>query len=251
MNEIQYWSLGLSTTVYTAVEQRAEREKAFIKNPDGVANLLYNWFPGTVKMRRDGTAQMSCRAPLFGADYVRIQNELEKLKINSAVKMLILDVDSPGGEVCLCKETADAIKNFGKPTAAFACGMMCSAAYWLGSQCDKVFASESTTVGSIGVIAAHISIEKMLSEQGISITEVARGEKKNQYSSSKELTKEAKKNLSEQVDYHYGKFIDSVKGTRKDISEEVFDSGTYSGENAIAVGLVDKIENRIDSLMED
>ena len=67
------------------------------------------------------------------------------------VETIIFHIDSPGRVVGGVEELARKISNLKKPTIAYTDGMMCSAAYWLGSSADRVIASPSPTVGPIGV----------------------------------------------------------------------------------------------------
>jgi ClpP class serine protease len=57
--------------------------------------------------------------------------------------------------------------------------MMASAAYWIGSAAEKVYISSDTTqVGSIGVVASHIDVSKAEEMQGYKTTEIVAGKYK-------------------------------------------------------------------------
>ena len=210
-------------------------------NPHDFEHLLYELFPGSVKME-GSVAWMSIKGPLRNEDYQNIMESIDALERDTSVSAVIFDINSPGGEVSGCPETAEAIAKMEKPTLALANGMMCSAAYWAGSQADKVVASDSTTVGSVGVIATHASLKGAYENMGIKITEVARGSKKNLFSPNHDLTDKGKNELQAQVDLFFGKFVEAVE-SKRDIKEEVLDSGTFCSAKAIEVGLVDSIVN--------
>ena len=74
-----------------------------------------------------------------------------------AVKAIVLDIDSPGGEVNGCASLANTLyQGRGcKPIVAVASGDCASGAYWLASACDQLIVSETSSVGSIGVVAAY------------------------------------------------------------------------------------------------
>ena len=246
-SELKIWAMSSAASVAEAIAERKFREQVFMQDPGSVKEMIWEWFPGTVKVEGK-VARMSCRAPLFLEDYQRIQKNLAEVDSSDKFEMLILDVNSPGGQVCGVKETWEALKSFSKPAWAVCCGMATSAAYWLSSACDVVSATESSTVGSVGVIATHVSLSKMNESQGIVVTEVCRGSKKNQFSSNKELDEGARKELDKQVSSSYKNFVDCVSESRKDIDKRVFDSGVYSGQDALESGLIDQIDNTLGAL---
>ena len=211
-------------------------------NPKGFEEIIYDLFPGSVKM--DGsTAWMSIKGALHGEDYDNIMNSLAALEGNTNVERLVLDISSPGGEVTGCGEAAEAIASFSKPVYTIASGVMCSAAYWIGSQADEVAASDSCSVGSVGVIATHMSLKGAYDKMGIKVTEVARGEKKNLFSPNKDLSDKGMTELQSQVNLFFNKFADAVKSKRDSLSDKVFDSGVFHGQDAVEAGLIDGVIN--------
>ena len=217
-------------------------------SPKDFESMLYELFPGSVRM--DGrTAWMSIKGPLRGEDYDNIMHGLAELENSAMVETLILDINSPGGSVAGCGETAEAISKFTKPVYAVADGMMCSAAYWIGSQADEVAASESCSVGSVGVIATHMSLKGAYDKMGVKITEVAKGDKKNLFSPNKDLSEKGKTELQSQVDLFFGKFVNAVKSKRTALSDKVLDSGVFYGSDAIEAGLIDTIVNNKNTIM--
>ena len=210
-------------------------------SPEDFESMLYELFPGSYKIDGD-VAMMSIKGPLRGEDYNKIMGNLAELESDDAVAGVILDINSPGGSVAGCGETAQAVSEFSKPIVALASGMMCSAAYWIGSQADSVLASGSCSVGSVGVIATHASVKGAYDKMGIKITEVARGNKKNLFSPNKDLSSEGKKELQSQVDMFFSQFVETVS-SKRDISEKVLDSGVFYGADAKEAGLIDSIVN--------
>lgn len=245
INDLQLWAIPSAEAVQVAIEQRDYREHAFLTVPrDNIEQYIYDWFPGSVKTNGK-VARMSCKAPVFLGDYQRMQENLERLAGDGKIELLILEVNSPGGMVCGCKEAYEAFRDFEKASLAVCCGQATSASYWLSAGTDMIVATESSYIGSIGVIDTHVSIEELQKAQGIKVTEVVKGPKKNQFSSQKDLTNEAKAEMVAQVDAAYRKFVGCVKESRGKVDEKVFDSGVYSGNDAEKVGLIDKVENRL------
>ena len=244
------WAIASSDDAGLAIANRgrADELSAALRG-DVLRDFFYRNYAGHYE-QAGSRVVMSIRGPLFTEDYERIQGNLAKLKSDDTVKVLILDVRSPGGEVAGCPETAQMVKDFGKPTAAMCCGMATSAAYWIASQADEVAAQSSCSVGSIGVIATHVSIEKMLKEQGIEVTEVSKGDKKGQFSPNHSLTDEGKKELTSQVNHFYSEFVNAVKAKRKDLGSECLQSGVFYGKKAKEAGLIDSVITNMSELVK-
>lgn len=205
----------------------------------------------------NGTAVISVVGPISkrfnmlqaacgGVSTELLQNTIHKALADEKVNSLILDIESPGGEVDGTKELADFIYNSRgeKPIIAFCNGMMCSAAYWIGSAADKIVTTETGIIGHIGVVSAHYDISKAREMEGVKVTEIYAGKYKRIASSEKPLTAEGKEHLQNMVDDIYAIFVDSVarnRGVSVDEALKMADGKEYLGINALKVGLADKL----------
>ena len=70
------------------------------------------------------------------------------------IKAILLNVDSPGGMAAGVAEMAAAIRAAGKPVWAYIDDMGASASYWIPAAADRVVASRTARVGSIGVVSS-------------------------------------------------------------------------------------------------
>ena len=88
-----------------------------------------------------------------GTSYEAIGRGIETALVLPAVRVILLHVNSPGGEADGCSELADRIYAAGavKPIYTYADGLCASAAYWLSSQTARIYAEMTTEIGSIGV----------------------------------------------------------------------------------------------------
>lgn len=170
------------------------------------------------------------------------------------VTAIVLSIDSPGGSVDGTADLAELIyKTRGeKPVFAFTDGMMCSAAYWIGSAAEKVFISNNTTaVGSIGVVATHTDVSKLEEKTGVKTTEVYAGRYKRIASQYAPLTDEGRQSIQERVDYIYSVFVSAVsehRGVSEREALEMADGKIFSGKQAIEAGLVDGVST-LDALI--
>jgi ClpP class serine protease len=88
-----------------------------------------------------------------GTTYDAIWRGLEAAEKSSAVRAILLRVNSPGGEADGCNELAKGIRAAGERKLIWTYGdnMVASAAFWLASQTARRIVEQTTEVGSIGV----------------------------------------------------------------------------------------------------
>lgn len=190
-----------------------------------------------------------------GASMQSFQQDLQATLDDQAVEAILLLVDSPGGEIGGLQATAQAVRAAAqqKPMAAVADGVMASAAYWIGSAvgAGNVYAAEDTTaVGSIGVVAAHVDRSEMDRRVGLKVTEITAGKYKRIASEHAPLTPDGAATLQEMVDHIYSVFVDEVAANRRMSAEQVLaqmaDGRIFLGKKAQAAGLVDGIASLAD-----
>ncbi len=165
-----------------------------------------------------------------------------------AVHSIILRIDSAGGQVDGTFELARTIRETRgrKPVVALGDSMMASAAYWIGSAADRVFITgETTTVGSIGVVATHTDVSRAEEMRGIKTTEITAGRFKRLDSSHRPLSDEARAVIQEHVDHVYSVFVENVAEHRgvdvETVLEKMADGRLFMGSKAMEAGLVDGV----------
>lgn len=163
-----------------------------------------------------------------------------------SIHTIIFDVDSPGGTVDGTKALADVIKACGKRTIALVNGLMCSAAYWIGSACNEIYASCTTDIiGSIGTMCALVDSTAALEKKGYVIREYyATGSTdKNKMFTDAEKG-DGKALISEMLDPMNSEFLGAVKANRgSKLNEEALTGKTYMPDKAMEMGLIDGIKS--------
>lgn len=143
-----------------------------------------------------------------------VRPAIEAALADSAVDAILLDVASPGGTVTGMKELADYIASCReqktKPMAAYANGLMASAAYMIGSATGCVFAPATATVGSIGVISVYQDFSKYNEKIGFSYSYITAGKWKAVGNPHSPMTDEERSYLQKRLATLYGHFTDSV-----------------------------------------
>lgn len=115
---------------------------------------------------RDGVAIIPMEGPLFkragffaqmsgATDYATLARDITTALDDPSVQAVLLQIDSPGGEVSGTSELASLIAGAQKPVWAFVEGTMASAAFWLGSAADRIVAADTALIGSVGVMSGY------------------------------------------------------------------------------------------------
>jgi protease-4 len=176
-----------------------------------------------------------------------IINQLNQANLNTSIKAIVLEFDTPGGTVDGTEALARAIRESGKPVVAWGNGLVASAGVWAYSQSDYTFLNSAYTaaIGSIGTMFVHQSESGWIQAQGkeITIFRASRSVDKNKINSLEPLTDEAKSELQADLDAVNEFFISQVKEGRgsKLKSDKVLTGKMYRGSQAIDEGLTDEI----------
>jgi signal peptide peptidase SppA len=229
-----------------AVESSGDSEEQRFEVIDGIARIpvfgvlsqrmnLLTWFSG-------GTSTELLMQDIGGA--------LNR----SDVDLILLEIDSPGGNVDGIATLSDFIfdARTDKPIIAAVNPLAASAAYWIASAADKVILSSPTDeVGSIGVVMMHREYSKREEQEGVKTTEIYAGKYKRLVSQYKPLSGEGTQWLQDQVDYIYSIFVEAVarnRGVSVEAALKMADGQIFTGQQAVDAGLADRIE-AFDSLI--
>lgn len=164
---------------------------------------------GTLVQRGDSLDAMS---GLTG--YNVISRRLQAALADPKVKGIVLEFDSPGGEVAGVFELAGQIMAATKPVWAHANEMMFSAAYALGVAASDITMAQTAMVGSVGVIMMHVDQSQADAKKGLVYTPIYYGARKTDYSSHAPLSDPARASAQEQVDRIGQIFVDHVASAR-------------------------------------
>jgi len=188
---------------------------------------------------------------LFGAtDSESLIEAVNEAGANPSVQAVFLDIDSPGGSVSGTPELAQAVADLSrtKYVYAFTAGQMCSAAYWVGSQCDAIYMTPSARVGSIGVILSILDSTEALRNEGIKIEVFAAGKYKSLGATGVPLNEEHRHWLQQNVEEIASEFRRAVLARGRKIPEEAMEGQTFSAKNAMRLNLAGAVKNRADAL---
>ena len=181
----------------------------------------------------------------FVTGYGYIKAAITQALADDSIDIIVLDVNSNGGEAAGCFETAAFIKQSAekKPIHAVIDSNCYSAAYAITSACTSIISTPSGGAGSIGVVAMHVSYEKMLDNWGVKTTFIQAGDKKTYGTPYKDLTDDAKADIQQRINDLYAEFAKIVADNRGIDVEDVIktQAACYTSKEAMKLGLIDSI----------
>ena len=179
--------------------------------------------------------------------YTSLHNKLEALFAEDSVRGILLDIDSGGGEAAGLAELVDwlpkASKRAGKPVWGIANTSAGSAAYWLASSTDRLFAAQNSRVGSVGVYVQHVDQSKAIEKKGLVVSFIYAGEHKLDGNPFGPLPDGVRASIQSGVDKLYGDFVSAVASNREMDEEAVraTQARVYGPDDAYELGLVDGV----------
>lgn len=179
--------------------------------------------------------------------YERLNTHIAAAKADTNVKRVVMEYDTPGGEVNGIKETADGLYALAqeKEVIAVVNDRCCSSGYFLASQCTRIVVSPTSQIGNIGCIRMHREFSEAEKMAGVKTTLIHYGRKKVFGNNSEPLSEEATDYIQAFVDTYGELFVTAVGRGRgpkfnADAARES-EAATYVGEDAVTAGLADEI----------
>lgn len=170
------------------------------------------------------------------------------------VKGVVLEVDSPGGEVANMFACARILRDLAiaKPVIAILSDMACSAAYALASAARMIVIPDTGYAGSIGVISMHASYAGALEKAGVEVTILSAGARKAEMNPYQNLPADVRDAYLVELEALRVKFASLVglhRGDRLTMEAALAtEAATYSGEAAVAAGLADAVADPHEAL---
>ena len=163
------------------------------------------------------------------------------------VKAIVMRVNSPGGSAMasevIRREVELAAKE--KPVIVSMGNYAASGGYWISSSADYIFADPNTLTGSIGVFGTVPNLKEFMNDKiGLTFDEVKTNENSDFGTLTKPLSPYQLKMMQKHVTETYDDFITLVSETRnlrKTFVDSIGQGRVWSGNDAIEIGLVDKL----------
>lgn len=210
------------------------------------------------KLSVDGAIASGGSSGLFATDSYNHEDflkQIEAIEADERVSGILLEVNSPGGGVYESAEIANLLNEVRTerdlPMYVSMKNMAASGGYYISAQADKIFATEETVTGSIGVIMSGLNYSGLLEKIGVEDTTVKSGALKDMGSATRPETEQDHAVLQAYIDNAYNRFVKVVSEGRNKSEDEVkkvADGRIYDGVQAKEAGLVDEIGYPTDAL---
>ena len=179
--------------------------------------------------------------------YDGVQQRLAEADADELIHTIMLDIDSPGGEVSGCRALAEFIAGLETPVVAYVDEMAASAAYWVASACALIAAPPSANIGSIGVVWMHADYSGKLEKDGIKVTFIHAGKHKVDGNPYQSLSAEQAAAFQNEINALYDMFVEGVAAGRTAMSENdirATEARVYLAQEAMSLGLIDAVVSK-------
>jgi protease IV len=166
-------------------------------------------------------------------------------------KGVVLRINSPGGSPVQSGYIYDEIRRLrgehpDTKVYAVITDLGASGAYYIASAADEIYADKASLVGSIGVTAASFGFVDLMGKLGVERRVYTSGEHKAFLDPFQPQKDDETRFWQGVLDTTHRQFIESVKNGRGDRLKvdghpELFSGLVWSGEQALELGLVDKL----------
>ena len=178
----------------------------------------------------------------------RIREELRKAEKDDAVQALIVRINSPGGTITASDIIYREIRRFRErkkvPVIAAIMDVGASGGYYAALAADKILAHPTTVTGSIGVLMVTVNAQGLLEKVGVVAIPITSGPYKDAGSPFRPLTAEERAIFQSVVDEMQGRFVRLIaesRGLPESRVRAAADGRIYTAEQALALGLIDRI----------
>ncbi len=168
---------------------------------------------------------------------------------NDLVKGVLLYMQTPGGTVIDADGIYHAIKAYKKkykvPVYAYIDGMCASGGMYIAASADKILASDSSIIGSIGVIApSALNISQLLDKIGVQSLTLYAGKGKDDLNPLRPWKPGEETNYKNLIDYFYQEFVNVMTSNRPQLDRtkliKEYGAKVFPASEAKELGYIDE-----------
>ncbi|QSV45368.1 signal peptide peptidase SppA [Geobacter benzoatilyticus] len=208
---------------------------------------------GVINSSGDGIGYVEVKGPIL--DSGETVKQLAEMRKKTNVKAVVLRIESPGGVIGPSQEIYAAVKKLAKTKKVVVSmgSVAASGGYHVAIPAAVIYANPGTITGSIGVLMKLSNVEGLMDKVGMKAFTLKSGKFKDTGSPVRPLTDEDKALLQGVIGNLHEQFVKAVAESRKLPVEEVrrlADGRVYTGEQALALRLVDRLGTLEDAVEE-
>jgi protease-4 len=172
---------------------------------------------------------------------------------DSAIKAVVLRVSSPGGSAYASEQIwhALALLKAKKPLIVSMGDYAASGGYYISCMADKIVAQPNTITGSIGIFGVIPNIKGLNEKIGLTYDGVKTNKLSDAISVNRPFTPDERNLMQNYVNRGYELFVKRCADGRKMSNSQIksiAEGRVWTGEDALKIGLVDKIGGLNDAI---
>jgi signal peptide peptidase SppA len=176
---------------------------------------------------------------------------IEKMFKMDNLDAVCLSINSPGGSPVQAELIASRIMALGRekdiPVFSFVEDVAASGGYWLACAGEKIYASRSSIIGSIGVISSGFGFHEAIDRLGIERRVYTAGKTKSvldPFQPAKKTDIDAIKKIQQEIHEHFIEHVKKRRAGRLTQSDDfLFNGAFWPGQMALDYGLIDGIDS--------
>lgn len=184
---------------------------------------------------------------------------IEKMFKLEKLEAVCLTINSPGGSPVQAEIIASRIINLAKekevPVYSFVEDVAASGGYWLACAGEKIFASQSSIVGSIGVISSGFGFHEAIEKLGVERRVYTEGKTKSvldPFKPAKDSDIKIIKKIQKDIHEHFVGTVKARRAGRLTQNDDILFNGEFwAGQTAVDFGLVDGINDVYSFIKEE
>ena len=209
----------------------------------GTTKVVRIWFTGVLTRQLDG-GWLGTTDPV--EDCLR---QIRAARQDEDVAAILLEVDSPGGEVTAADEIHHELMLFKESRAdrkitVLVHDMAASGGYYISVPADRIIAQPTALIGSIGVLLQTLNVQGLSEKIGVTDTTIKSGKNKDMLNPFHPADPEQIQLLQESVDAMHVRFVNLVaegRGLKKSDLKPLADGRIFTAEEAVKHKLIDGI----------
>ena len=253
-------NIGLTTVLFSGPASLGGNDRPVDEEP--LFEEIWSYGYGDTKVVRidlTGVIMRGRRERLFGYEPDMVESTLSQIRaatIDSNVKAILLEVDSPGGGVTPSDEIYAALEQFKvedeeRLIMVFIRDLGASGAYYAAMAGDYIMAEPTAIVGSVGVIMQTFNMKVLGEKIGLSSVTIASGKNKDMLNPLEAVDPQHMIMLQELVDGMQERFASIVENSRGLENRELLDGRVFSAAQAMEHNMIDGVgylQDAIDKL---
>ncbi|MEX1012868.1 MAG: S49 family peptidase [Waddliaceae bacterium] len=230
-----------------SLEKKTFYKPFVIPNAQGERTILDNEAPIILKIDIEGAIGTELLS--MGTIQQQLTESREGVFKDNRVKAILLSINSPGGTVI----DSDSIYNYLKeyknrynvPIYAHVDGLCASGGMYIAAAADKIYCSDVSLIGSIGVLSPpFFNVSKILEKYEIETLVLSEGKGKDNLNPFRTWKSGESENYREILDYYYNSFVNIITENRPKIDKEKlieeYGAKVFPADTAQEIGLVDE-----------